>query len=38
MMNRGLKQILSTDSHFDLIKGITRVDPGDLFLQSESNK
>ena len=33
MLNRGLKKIVSTDSHFDLIKGITRVDPEDLFLQ-----
>lgn len=37
MMNRGLKNIVSTDSHFDLIKGITRVDPNDLFLQRKSN-
>lgn len=33
MMNRGLKNIVSTDSHFDLIKGITRVDPEDLYRQ-----
>lgn len=33
MMNRGLKLILSTDSHFGLINGITRVDPEKLFLQ-----
>ena len=38
MMNRGLKEILSTDSHFDLIEGITRVDPEDLFLRREANK
>ena len=37
MLNRGLKNIVSTDSHFDLIKGITRVDPEDLFLQRKSN-
>lgn len=38
MMNRGLKEILSTDSHFDLIEGITRVDPEHLFLRRKSNK
>ena len=38
MMNRGLKEILSTDSHFDLIEGITRVDPEHLFLHRKSNK
>lgn len=37
MMNRGLKEILSTDSHFDQIEGITRVDPETLFLHRESN-
>ena len=37
MMNRGLKKIVSTDSHFDLIKDITRVGPEDLFLQRKSN-
>lgn len=36
MMNRGLKKIVSTDYHFDLIKGITRVDPEGLFLQRKS--
>jgi predicted nucleic acid-binding protein len=38
MMNRGLKEILSTDFHFDLIEGITRVDPEHLFLHRKSNK
>ena len=38
MMNRGLKHILSTDSHFDLIKGITRMDPEELFLHRKSSK
>ena len=37
MLNRGLKNIVSTDSHFDLIQGIIRVDPEDLFLQRKSN-
>lgn len=36
MMNRGLKLILSTDSHFDRIKGITRVDPEELLLERKS--
>jgi len=38
MMNRSLKEILSTDSHLDLIEGITRVDPEHLFLHRKSNK
>ena len=31
MMNRGIKEIISTDAHFDLIEAITRVDPESLF-------
>lgn len=27
MLNRGIKDILSTDPHFDLIPGIRRIDP-----------
>lgn len=27
MMNRGVKEIISTDSHFDLIPEIKRIDP-----------
>lgn len=27
MLNNGIKDILSTDSHFDLIPGIRRIDP-----------
>jgi len=38
MRNRGLKLSFSTDSHFDVIKGITRVDPEDLFRQRKSDK
>ncbi len=38
MMNRGLARIMSTDSHFDLIEGITRVDPEDLFLHRRRQK
>ena len=38
MMNRGLKEILPTDSQFDLIAWITRVDPEDLSLQRKSDK
>ncbi len=31
MMNRKIKEIISTDSHFDLIEGITRLDPETLY-------
>lgn len=27
MMNNGIKEIISTDSHFDIISGIKRIDP-----------
>lgn len=38
MMNRNLNEILSTDSHFDLIKGIKRLEPNALFRQSRTPK
>jgi predicted nucleic acid-binding protein len=28
MLNHGLREIISTDSHFDRIPAIRRVDPG----------
>jgi len=28
MINNGIKEIISTDNHFDLIAGIKRIDPG----------
>jgi len=31
MLGRGLSFILSTDSHFDAVAGLTRVDPMTLF-------
>lgn len=31
MLNREIKEIISTDSHFDLIEGITRLDPETLY-------
>ncbi len=31
MLGRGLSSILSTDSHFDAVAGLTRVDPMTLF-------
>lgn len=31
MQNNGLKKIISTDKHFDLIDGIVRIDPQTLF-------
>ena len=37
MMNRGVKEIISTDSHFDLIEGITRLDPESLFRKKGEN-
>ncbi len=30
MKNRGLTEIITTDPHFDLFEGITRLDPADL--------
>jgi len=36
-MNRGVKEIISTDSHFDLIEGITRLDPESLFRKKGEN-
>jgi len=30
MLNRGLERILSTDTHFDKIEGIVRIDPRSL--------
>jgi predicted nucleic acid-binding protein len=33
MQNHGLTDIISTDTHFDLIEGITRLDPQRLFDQ-----
>jgi predicted nucleic acid-binding protein len=30
MMNHGVKEIISTDSHFDLIHEIKRIDPSKL--------
>ncbi len=38
MMNKGLNEILSTDSHFDLIKEIKRLDPKTLFRQGKTTK
>jgi len=38
MMNKGLNEILSTDSHFDLIKEIKRLDPQTLFRQGKTTK
>ena len=37
MMGRGIKEIISTDAHFDLIKAITRIDPESLF-RKKGNK
>lgn len=31
MLGRGLRQIISTDSHFDQIEGIERLDPRELY-------
>ena len=33
MQNNGLTIIISTDKHFDLINGITRLDPQTIFAQ-----
>jgi len=30
MINNGIKEIISTDNHFDLIPAIKRIDPGKL--------
>ena len=30
MINNGVKEIISTDSHFDIIPGINRIDPARL--------
>lgn len=38
MMNRDLSEILSTDSHFDLIEGIRRLEPNVLFRQSRKTR
>lgn len=38
MMNKGLNEVLSTDSHFDLIKEVKRLDPQTLFRQGETTK
>ena len=35
MQNNGLTQIISTDKHFDLIDGVTRLDPQTLFAQEK---
>lgn len=35
MRNNGLSEIISTDTHFDLIEGIRRLDPQTLFAQAE---
>jgi predicted nucleic acid-binding protein len=37
MKNNGLTKIISTDAHFDLIEGITRLDPKALFAESEAD-
>jgi uncharacterized protein len=34
MQNHGLTHIISPDSHFDLITGITRMDPTTLYVQA----
>jgi len=34
MLNNGLTRIYSTDTHFDEIKGIERIDPIDLSLDT----
>lgn len=36
MLNRQHSKILSTDTHFDLIDGIVRIDPADLASESPS--
>lgn len=36
MRNHGLGQIISTDAHFDLIAGIRRIDPMQLYAKRQS--
>jgi len=38
MLNNGLTTIYSTDSHFDEIKGIKRIDPIDLSMKARASK
>lgn len=38
MLNNGLTTIYSTDSHFDQIKGIKRIDPIDLNMKTRASK
>jgi len=38
MLNNGLTTIYSTDSHFDEIKGIKRIDPIDLNMKARASK
>jgi len=38
MHNNGLTRIISTDTHFDLIEGITRFDPKALFAKKAKGK
>jgi predicted nucleic acid-binding protein len=35
MLNNGLTDIISTDGHFDLVPGIRRIDPGELYQQAQ---
>lgn len=34
MLNNGLREVISTDAHFDGIQGVTRIDPRELFERS----
>jgi predicted nucleic acid-binding protein len=36
MQTNGLTQIISSDQHFDLIPGITRLDPNALYQSAQS--
>jgi uncharacterized protein len=36
MQNNGLTKIISTDGHFDIIEGITRLDPKALFAECKA--
>ena len=38
ILNRKIKEIISTDSHFDLIEGITRLDPETLYHNRGKNR
>ena len=38
MLNNGLTTIYSTDSHFDEIKGIKRIDPIELNMKTRANR